>query len=242
MLTHEVSDEAREVAALLDLLAPLCVGRGSERLVVGHLAQSLDGRIATRTGASQFISGEQDLVHTHRLRALCDAVVVGAETVLHDDPRLTTRLVPGPNPTRVILDPQRRLGPDRRVFCDGAAPTLVVCRADHAKLAASHGQAELVPVATDGEVLAPAAVLAALRQRGLARVFVEGGGVTISRFLAAGAFHRLHLAVAPVILGSGRSSFTLAPIDELTAALTFDTHQVPCGRDILLDCVPRTDG
>ena len=90
-----------------------------ERFVVAHLGQSLDGRIAAANGASRWVTGEQDIVHNHRMRALFDAVVVGAGTVRHDDPQLTVRAVPGPHPVRVVLDTQRRLGPDYRVFNDG---------------------------------------------------------------------------------------------------------------------------
>jgi len=94
--------------------------------VLGRLAQSLDGFIATRSGESHWISGPEDIAHTHRLRALFDAVVVGAGTIRADDPQLTTRLVEGPSPVRVVLDPERRLGAGYRVFRDGP-PTLLLC-------------------------------------------------------------------------------------------------------------------
>src|SRR3712207_3178154 len=98
--------------------------------VVGRLAQTLDGRIATLSGSSQWIGGRGDILHTHRLRALCHAVVVGAGTVRQDDPLLTTRECPGPSPVRVVLDTERRLGPDRRVFAEGGPPTLLACAED----------------------------------------------------------------------------------------------------------------
>src|ERR1700712_5315572 len=100
-------------ALFAPLRAPLAAGCS---FVLGRVAQSLDGYIATRTGESVWISGPGDLRHTHRLRALSDAVVVGARTVRADNPRLTTRLVDGPSPVRVILDPNRRLDDRYRVF------------------------------------------------------------------------------------------------------------------------------
>src|SRR5690606_4315039 len=121
-------DRACALGRLFDLYVPLCVGHEARDLVVAHLAQSLDGRIATQNGVSQFISGHEDLVHTHRLRALFDAVVVGASTVQHDDPRLTTRLCPGADPVRVIVDPHGRVSPDRRVVQSGPARTLLLRR------------------------------------------------------------------------------------------------------------------
>ena len=87
--------------------------------------------------------------HVHRLRALADAVVVGASTVEFDDPQLTTRLVSGKSPVRVVIDPNLRLSFDRRVFTDGAVKTLVVCAEDAGGVRASH-PAELVPVPRSG--------------------------------------------------------------------------------------------
>jgi len=101
-----VDDSRRE---LLNLYLPICSATLRHPLTVGHLGQSLDGFIATPTGDSQFVTGEQNLLHMHRMRALSDAVVVGAGTVAADDPQLTTRMVEGPNALRVVFDPARRL-------------------------------------------------------------------------------------------------------------------------------------
>src|SRR5437016_715601 len=94
--------------ALVDLYLPICSATRARPITVGHLGQSLDGFIATHAGESQWVTGQENILHMHRLRALCDAVVVGAGTVAADDPELTTRLVPGPNPLRVVIDPARR--------------------------------------------------------------------------------------------------------------------------------------
>lgn len=182
--------------------------------VVGQLGQSLDGRIATPTGASKYINGESALGHLHRLRAAVDAVVIGVGTAAADDPQLTTRLVPGPNPVRVVLDPNGRLPASAAMLHDGAAPVLVCGPARHPPPGA-----EALEVPCPGGAMAPRDILAALAERGLSRVLVEGGADTLGRFLDAGMIDELHLMVAPIVLGSGKTGLNLAPIDRLDQAL-----------------------
>jgi diaminohydroxyphosphoribosylaminopyrimidine deaminase / 5-amino-6-(5-phosphoribosylamino)uracil reductase len=201
--------------------------------VLGRIAQSLDGRIATASGASQWITGREDIVHTHRLRALFDAVVIGAGTVRADDPQLTTREVEGPSPVRVVLDTDRRLDARYRVFREG--PETLVLSAPDAPGEDRVGKAPVLRLPRAGKGLAIAAVLATLAQRGLRRVLVEGGGITVSRFLAAGALDRLHVTIAPLLIGSGIPAFTLAETATLADVLRFDWSVHRIGGDVLVD-------
>ncbi len=206
------------------------------RLVVGQLGQSLDGRIATQSGHSHYINGPRDIDRLHRLRALVQAVVVGAGTVASDDPRLTVRRVEGPDPVRIVLDPDGRLDPDRRVFTDGAAPTLWVREESRAEREAAVGAGvEVVGLPAGDEGFAPGDIVEMLARRGMERVLVEGGGVTVSRFLAAGALHRLHVSVAPLVIGSGRPSLTLPPVASLDRALRPPVRHFRLGSDLLFD-------
>jgi diaminohydroxyphosphoribosylaminopyrimidine deaminase/5-amino-6-(5-phosphoribosylamino)uracil reductase len=134
-------------------------------IVVGQIGQSLDGRIATPSGHSHYINGEDGLAHLHRLRALMDAVVVGIGTVLADDPQLTVRRVSGPSPARI-----------------------------------------------------------------------EGGANTVSRFMAAGCLDRLHIVVAPVVIGSGPAGLSLEPIETMDQALRPPVRTHSLGSEILFDC------
>ena len=220
---------------LLELYAPLLGDDLTKPFVIGHVGQSLDGQIATRTGASRYITGGENLTHVHRLRALVDAVVVGASTVEFDDPQLTTRLVAGKSPVRVVIDPNLRLAFDRRVFTDGAVPTLVVCAADAAATGRKH-PAELVPVQRNGHYLPPRAIVEALGRRGLKRLLVEGGGVTVSRFIEARALDRLHVTIGPLFVGSGRPGIVLPGIDRVDQALRPVTRRFELGADVLFDC------
>ena len=233
------ADAALLLNRYLPLLAP--------QLVIGQLGQSLDGRIATTNGHSHYVTGPESLVHLHRLRALVDAVVVGAGTVLADDPQLTVRHCPGPNPLRVVLDPLRKLPLQRRLFCDGQAPTLVLAAVPVAvpvaapasapipAPAANRTETALLSVADDGSGFAPAEVLSLMAARGAHRILVEGGGITVSRFLAAGALDRLHVVVAPMLIGSGRPGLTLPAIDHLDQALRPAHRRESLGEDVLYE-------
>src|ERR1043166_1985333 len=201
-----------------DVFGPLQAGLTDDVVVVGQLGQSLDGRIATNSGHSKYINCEAGLDHLHRLRALMDAVVIGVGTALADDPQLTVRRVSGPNPARVILDPHGRVGPRRA-----------------ASGAVAEGN-EVVPLPADNGHIAPAAVLAALAERGLRRILIEGGARTVSGFMSAGCLDRLHMMVAPIILGTGRAGLTLAPIERVDHALRPPTRSYPLGDDVLFDC------
>ena len=219
---------------LLDLYIPMLTAPQHRPFVVGHLGQSLDGRIATDNGVSQTISGPENLDHLHRLRAMADVVLVGAGTVQHDNPRLTTRRVPGDNPTRVVLDPDCRLASDCGLFTDHAAPTLVFCR-ESCRSRYTDVAVETLPCETDGRLSLPA-LLDNLVRRGLPVVFVEGGGVTVSAFLQAGLLDLLQITVAPMIIGAGRPGVSLPPPSDLEEALRPPVRTFTMGSDILFNC------
>jgi len=216
------------------LFGPLRAGRVDELVVVGQLGQSLDGRIATNSGHSHYINGPAGLDHLHRLRALVDAVVIGVGTALADDPLLTVRRVAGPNPARVILDPRGRLPAGARVLAADGTRRLVVTGPMTCN--ALPDGVEVVALPADDGHIAPAVVLAALAARGLRRVLVEGGARTVSGFLSAGCLDRLHVLVAPMILGTGRAGLELAPIDRVDHALRPPIRTYPLGEDLLFDC------
>jgi riboflavin-specific deaminase-like protein len=185
---------------------------------------------------SRWLSGAPDLLHTHRMRALCDAVVIGVNTAMIDDPQLTVRRCAGANPVRVVIDPERRLDGSQRIFHDGAAATVVLAAADRARAGEALGQAEVVPVPRGECGLAPHDIRRILAQRGLCVLFIEGGGITVSRFLAAGALDRLQITVAPLILGSGRPGIVLPEIADLRNGLRPHTRRFVLGNDIMIEC------
>ena len=223
--------------ALIDLYLPICSATRAHPITVGHLGQSLDGFIATHSGDSQFVTGQQNIVHLHRMRALSDAIVVGAGTVAADDPQLTTRHVSGPSPLRVVLDPMRRLGEHYKVFRDNVAETLYVCGRSVVAPDESHfGRATVVAVADTPNGLDVAEVTRLLRARGCHRIFVEGGGVTVSMFLEANLLDRLQVAIAPLIIGNGRPAIRLPPRATLSDCRRPAYRVFRMGGDVFFDC------
>jgi len=222
-----------------DVFAPFRLAPADRPFVVAQLGQSLDGRIATISGESRDISGAAALDHLHRLRAHVDAVVVGAGTIVADDPQLNVRRVAGKNPARVAIDPSGRLdGAGKWLIEDGARRFLVTTT----KLSAPPSGAELLPLDARHGTIPPAAIVEALFARGFRRILVEGGARTVAAFIEANCLDRLHLLVAPMIIGSGRPGpgrpgLDLSPIQCLRSALRPATQaHLLEGGDVLFDC------
>src|SRR6476620_427213 len=205
-----------------EVFGPLRRGTVDDLVVVGQIGQSLDGRIATQTGHSKYINGPAGLAHLHRLRSLVDGVVIGVGTAIADDPQLTVRRVAGPQPARVIIDPRGRLGAQARVFASDGVRRLLITVQGTACMPPS-GVEVLALLSTDGQ-LAPTAILTALAARGMRRVLIEGGADTVSRFLAAGCLDRLHVIVAPIIIGAGRPGIALPPVERADRAMRVPLH------------------
>ena len=190
-------------------------------------AQSLDGRIATHTGNSQWITDAAARTVVHTLRAAHDAVLVGRGTALRDDPQLTVRLgghSDTASPWRVVLDGQLALPVTARLASDAhARRTMVLTSADAAParrhaLAARGVQVHTVAVDAAGR-LAVDAVLATLYGWGIRSLLVEGGGEVYTSFLRAGRFDQLTLFVAPLLIGSGVDLVGDLGIDRVSAAV-----------------------
>ncbi len=214
--------------------------------LMAHLAQTLDGRIAAANGDSRWISNEANLKHAHRLRALHDAVMVGAATATLDNPKLTVRLVTGKHPTPVIIEGQNDLRLDDLQTIALHEKVIVLypqgkqCRA---LPQAAKGKILPFPVSVrkDAEgrpFLAPSEILKVLSENGISSIFLEGGGRTVSYFLQAHCIKLLHLHFAPSILGSGRSSFTVPVVDSIGEGLRFKMKHFDLEGEILLELLP----
>jgi diaminohydroxyphosphoribosylaminopyrimidine deaminase/5-amino-6-(5-phosphoribosylamino)uracil reductase len=220
--------------AWADVFGPLRKGTVDDCVIVGQIGQSLDGRVATESGHSKYINGPAGLVHLHRLRALVDAVVVGVGTAIADDPQLTVRRVSGPHPARVVIDPKGRLGADARMFADNGVRRLLIT--EHGTRCRAPSGVEVVTLPVSDGQFAPSAILTALAGCGMRRMLIEGGADTVSRFLAAGCLDRLHVMVAPIILGVGGPGLILPPLDRADQAPRMPVLVHKFEDDVLFDC------
>ena len=193
------------------------------------LATSLDGRIAMASGESQWITGEAARLEGHRLRASHDAILVGVETVLADDPELTARLPGRPidQPLRVVLDSRLRTPPTARV---ATGDTLILTVVEPAPI----GTAVVERVEADNDRPSIVASLSALKRRGVSSVLIEGGGQVAASFLRAGMVDRLEWFRAPILLGGeGRPCVAALALAKLADAPNFRRLSAePVGDDL----------
>jgi 3,4-dihydroxy 2-butanone 4-phosphate synthase/GTP cyclohydrolase II len=219
-----------------ELLGELPTRPGRPYVTLSY-AQSLDGSIAARRGATTPISGPEALRLTHQLRAHHDAILVGIGTVLADDPQLTVRLVHGPNPQPVIVDSRLRLPPTARLLGDGRvwiATTDAADRRRQAALEAAGARVVRLPAGDAGRVSLPA-LLAYLHRQHVRSLMIEGGARVIGRVLAERLADRLVLTIAPLLLGGLNAVGSRAPSlnGHLWPALLRPRYRV-VGRDVIL--------
>lgn len=186
-------------------------------------AQSLDGRIATLSGQSQWISGDRTLRLAHKLRRDHDSILVGIGTVRKDDPELTCRLVRGRSPVRVVLDAGLTIPMESKlVKTAGVHPTIVLCshEADEnreQRLQSFHVQVARIQDNGEGYLDVQEAIRV-LASKGLGSLLVEGGSKVITSFLREGLVDRLVVVTAPLLIGEGVPCIGDLGIRELSEA------------------------
>ena len=233
-------------ALYLEMLAGQAAALRRERVFVSsHLAQTIDGRIATTSGHSRWISNYANRVHAHRLRALHDAVLVGADTVRFDDPELTVRHVTGNNPVRVVIEGRNPLAGDALGSLRGKGTTWLISPIDGVSRPESEELPEGVTrIRVEASPDAPVAserILQVLSERGIRNVFIEGGGRTVSNFLREDRVDSIHVHFAPLILGSGRSGFVLPEARTVDEAKRFQMTHYDLEGEVLLVLAPTDD-
>jgi len=194
------------------------------------LATSLDGRIATASGESQWITGPASREQVHRLRAAHHAVVIGIETALADDPELTVRLpgYKGRQPARVVLDSRQRLTPGCKLAQTAReVPTFVIATGEADPALVDAGVRVLTVPAISEDRPDLKSVVQALGAEGLINLFVEGGGQVAGSFLRCGLVDALEWFRAPIVLGGeGRPAIGALAVAALAEAPHFRRVEV----------------
>lgn len=205
-------------------------------VAVSHFAQSLDGRIATESGDSRWIGSDANLIHAHRMRALCEGILIGSGTLKMDQPALTVRHVPGENPQRIVLGSSRNgdFGSLKKSCPD------VVWAIGDAQSREEVGVKYISLTSASSGNLACETLLQELYKRGIHSVYIEGGAQTTSCFLEEGMIDILQLHISPQLLGSGISGIQLPEIQKITDSTRFAEFQfLPVGNSIMFVGEPQ---
>lgn len=217
--------------------------------VTVKFAQSIDGRIATATGESKWISGSGAQRFVHKLRSEHDAILVGIGTVLTDDPELTVRFARGRDPLRIIIDTHLRIPLTARVLAEGAASgTLIVTsksadRTRAADIKSMGAEVLRLPRSNDKSGIDLARMLEELARRDIATLFVEGGKGIITSLLKERVVDRLVAVIAPKIVGQGIEAVGDLGITRLHNAIVFSSVKVRrLGPDVIFDGRISMDG
>ena len=214
---------------LFKLYLPI-IFNSKKTYLIGHLAQTLDGFIATKSNESKYISSKENLIHIHMLRAISDIILVGSNTVKSDNPMLTTRLVKGENPMRIVLDKSDKISKKYNVFSnkDGNGYKIINDQLKQKDL--NIFQLPLIDNQFDERD-----IISLLTKLNKKIVFIEGGGKTISRFYKKNLLDKLHLCISPIILGEGVSSFIIPKQKSLKEVGEHKISYIKMGSDILCD-------
>ena len=215
---------------LFNIFLPIIFNTKHNPYLIGHLAQTLDGYIATESGESKYISSQDNIKHIHMLRAISDIIIVGANTVRLDNPKLTTRLIEGKNPMRIILDKKNSLKSNYNVFQNRDNNAFKII---DEKIKSKNSNIFQLPV-TDN-AFQEEDVITLMNKLNKRIIFIEGGGATISRFYESGKLDRLHLCICPIILGKGRSSFLTKKESKLENIFEHSVMHYKMGEDVLCD-------
>ena len=202
--------------------------KNQKSYVVSHFAQSLDGKIATNSGHSKWIGNQENLIHAHRMRALCDGILVGANTYLRDKPLLTVRHVEGNDPVKIILGNScfnivNSININNQTLC------LTSLNKDLKEAAKDDN---VVCFTVNNGLIDPNEITKCLFKKGIFTLYLEGGAFTSSYFLKKKALNEIQLFLSPAIFGSGITNFSLNQIENIEEAITFNNGKfIPMGSE-----------
>ena len=215
----------KKIKEIGQILLPILMLK--KKFYIGQIGQSLDGKIALLNGNSHYINDKNSISYLHSLRSICDAVVVGVNTIRKDDPLLTTRAIKGPNPQRIIIEPSLKLTNKYQVFKDGM-PNIIFT---HSKLNKKFNNTQIYKLP---EKNFTNLIYQNINRLGYKLVLVEGGSKTISKFLENKLLHIMQFIISPTIIGSGINSINIEPITNLKNVIRTKNNIFKFGKEIIV--------
>ena len=215
----------KKIKEIGQILLPILMLK--KKFYIGQIGQSLDGKIALLNGNSHYINDKNSISYLHSLRSICDAVVVGVNTIRKDDPLLTTRAIKGPNPQRIIIDPSLKLTNKYKVFKDGM-PNIIFT---HSKLNKKFNNTQIYKLP---EKNFTNLIYQNINRLGYKLVLVEGGSKTISKFLENRLLNIMQFIIAPTIIGSGINSINIEPITNLKNVIRTKNNIFKFGKEVIV--------
>ncbi len=215
----------KKIEEIGQILLPILMLK--KKFYIGQIGQSLDGKIALLNGNSHYINDKNSISYLHSLRSICDAVVVGVNTIRKDDPLLTTRAIKGPNPQRIIIDPSLKLTNKYQVFKDGM-PNIIFT---HSKINKKFNNTQIYKLP---ERNFTNLIYQNINKLGYKLVLVEGGSKTISKFLENKLLNIMQFIIAPTIIGSGINSIKIEPITNLKNVIRTKNNIYKFGKEIIV--------
>ena len=208
-----------------EIIIPLLLKNNNN--FIGQIGQSLDGKIALNNGSSHYINEKESITYLHCLRSISDGVLVGVNTIIKDNPLLTTRKIKGPNPIRLIIDPTLKLTNKYKIFKD-----------DNKNIIFTNSSKEKKFINTT-IVKFPKKnftqnIYDYLEKTSLQTILIEGGPTTLSHFIELKLLNYMQFIISPTIIGSGIDSVKLKPISDLKNALRAKNTICKLGKEIIV--------
>ena len=207
-----------------EILLPLI--RKKDRNFIGQIGQSLDAKIALNNGNSHYINEKESITYLHCLRSISDGVLVGVNTIIKDNPLLTTRKIKGQNPIRLVIDPSLKLTNKYKIFKDENT-NIVFTNSNKKK---NLNNTTIVKLPKKNFTLG---IYKFLKKSSLKYILIEGGPTTLSYFIELKLINYLQFIISPTLIGSGIDSVKLKPITNLNKAIRRPSNFAKLGKEIV---------
>ena len=209
----------------IEIIIPLLLKNNSN--FIGQIGQSLDGKIALNNGNSHYINEKESIIYLHCLRSISDGVLVGVNTIMKDNPFLTTREIKGDNPIRLIIDPSLKLTNRYNIFKDNNKNIIFTNSSKEKKLK----NTSIVKFPKKNFTLS---IFKYLKKTSLKTILIEGGPTTLSHFIEHKLINYMQFIISPTIIGSGIDSLKLKPISDLKNAIRVKNTINKLGKEIIV--------